>query len=138
MNETLTPGDLNSTSSDPSDFRKQCLAICVVLALVALESRWPAALLLMAAGGSVFADAWSAGVGRGTNRRGIKRISPLLWGIFAGLFPMVALPIYLLLRNRLSARAGNKAVLVLIIGVGVAVVLLLPFMPASMLVGPFD
>jgi len=137
MNETPTPGDLNSTSA-PGEFSKQCLAMCVVAVLVALESRWPAALLLIASGGSVFADAWAAGIGRGTNRRGLRRISPLLWGIFAGLSPVVVLPIYLFLRNRLRSRTGNKAGLVVIIGVVVAVVLFLPFMPLSLLVGPFD
>ena len=138
MNEIPTPGALKSTSSDSVEFSKQCLAMCVVSALVALESRWPAALLLIAAGGSVFADAWTAGVGRETNGRGLKRSSPLLWGIFAELFPVVALPIYLFNRRRLRSRTGNKVLWVLIVGVGVVILLLLPFMAVTLLVGPFD
>lgn len=136
MNETLTPSDFNSP--DRVEFGKQCLAMCIVSALVVLESRVPAGFLLVVAGASVFADAWAAGVGTGTNRRGLKRLSPLLWGIFAELSPVVAVPIYLFNRKRISSRAGNKAAWVLMIGVSVATLLFLPFMPVSLLVGPLD
>jgi hypothetical protein len=138
MNETSAPGDPNSTFSDPAEFRRQCLAMCVVSALVALASRWPAALFLIAAGGTVFADAWTVGVGRGTKGPGLKKISPLVWGVLAGLSPVVGLPIYLFNRNHLKSRAGNKVAWVLIICIGLVGLLLLPFMPMSLLVGPFD
>ena len=138
MDETLAPDSLRSTSSEPADFRKQCLLICVVSALIALASRWPAALLLVAAAGSVFADAWAAGIGRQTNVRGLNRISPPFWGIFAGLFPILVLPVYLFYRSRLSSRKGNKFAQILVIVVACAILLLLPFMPVSLLVGPFD
>ena len=112
--------------------------MCVVSALIALASRWPAALLLVAVGGVVFADAWTGGIGRKANGRGLAKVSPLLWGIFAGLFPVIVLPIYLFNRKRLSSGRGSKVVWALIVVVGATVLLLLPFMPVSLLVGPFD
>jgi hypothetical protein len=138
MNEVLTPGNSSAKSSEAAEFRTQCFFLCLVSALVGLETRWPAGFLLIAVGGVVFADAWTVGIRRQSDGSRLGRASPLLWGISVELLPIVALPIYFFVRHRFRSRKGNRFVWILLIVIASTIYLLWPFMPVSLLVGPFD
>ena len=123
--------DVVSTSLDRSEFRTQCSGIFLVAFLSFLAGTW-LTLPFVISGVLVFADAWIAGIRRQPDGRGLYRVSPLFWGIFVEFLAIVALPLYLLNRNRLRAREGSTLLWVLTIIVGGATVLLFPLVAASL------
>jgi len=57
----------------------------------------------------VFADAWVAGVRKRTGAPGFLNLSSMGWGIAVQGLAILALPLYLLNRNKLRTKEGNKA-----------------------------
>lgn len=76
-------------------------------------------IFIVLTGVFAFVDAWHAGIYKKTGSKAFLNLSPMAWGIAMVGLLIVALPLYLINRNKLKTKEGNIAFFVLTILFGI-------------------
>ncbi len=104
--------------ANPHRLPLQILGVCIASVIVTLIG----GISLVPAGVFTFVDAWEAGIFKSKNSSSFLNISPMGWAIAVEGLLIIALPLYLVFRNKLKTKEGRPVWLVLTILFG-----LLPF-----------
>ena len=111
--EARAPGD------QPHVLWKQLLGLVFWISLFTFFAAGPIGVAVgLIFGGLTFADAWSAGIYKGWDRKSFLNISPMGWGVAVALLLIVAYPAYVLNRNRLKTEPGNDVLFGSVVVIG--------------------
>jgi len=116
--EDLPSPDMPVESPPPDNPHRlplQILGVCIASVVAFLFG----GIFVVLAGVFTFADAWVAGVFKKKESSSFLNISPMGWAIAVELLLIIALPLYLVFRNKLKTKEGSTAFFVLAIIFGV-------------------
>ena len=102
-------------AANPHKLPLQILGVCIASVVAFLFG----GIFVVLAGVFTFADAWVAGVFKKKESSSFLNISPMGWAIAVELLLIIALPLYLVFRNKLKTKEGSTALFVLAIVFGV-------------------
>ena len=83
----------------------------------------------------VFADAWVAGIFKKPDSKGFFNISPMAWGVATHLLLVIALPLYLIFRNKIKTKKGSTALFIMVLVFGVLALMVAALQVLVMLKG---